>query len=195
MGFFTGRVTFLRFRVDGPTPTLFGPEHLEKLANHAIGKQAVAEKDGTEVGWIASDDILDLGFDLAKNVVNDTLHCCLRIDTQKLPADLLRSYARAELEALAAQNPSGRPAPNRRRTPVKRPARSWRPRRRTGGSSAARHTRCCGTGRRTTCWSARPRPAFWTGCRTCFKETFGCGLVLADAGQRAALGSPCRGPE
>ena len=110
MGFFTGRVTFLRFRVDGPAPALFGPEHLEKLSSHAIGKQQAAEKDGTEAGWIAGDDILDVGFDLAKNVVNDTLHFCLRIDTQKLPADLLRSYARAELEALAAENPSGRPS-------------------------------------------------------------------------------------
>jgi len=34
----------------------------------------------------------------------------LRVDTQKLPADLLRAYARAELQALAAQNPSGRPS-------------------------------------------------------------------------------------
>ena len=33
MGFFTGRVTCVRFRVDGPTPALFGPEHLEKLAS------------------------------------------------------------------------------------------------------------------------------------------------------------------
>ena len=109
MGFFTGRVTFLRFHINGPFPTMFGPEHLEKLANHAIGKQRIAEPDGTEAGWIASDDILDLGFDLAKNIINDTLTCCLRIDTQKLPADLLRSYARTELEALAAQNPSGKP--------------------------------------------------------------------------------------
>jgi len=109
MGFFTGRVSFLRYQVDGPTPTLFGPEHLELLAQQAIGKQAIAEKDGTEAGWIASDDILDLGFELAKNVVDDTLHFCLRVDTQKLPADLLRSYVRTELQALAAQNPSGKP--------------------------------------------------------------------------------------
>ena len=109
MGFFTGRATFLRFRVDGPTPGMFGPEHLEKLAQHAIGKQAREEKDGTEAGWIAGEDILDLGFDLAKNVVNDVLHFSLRVDTQKLPADLLRAYTRAELQTLAADNPSGKP--------------------------------------------------------------------------------------
>ncbi len=69
MGFFTGRVTFVRYQVDGSSPGLFGPEHLEKLSTHAIGKQRVEAKDGTEAGWIAGDDILDTGFDLAKNVV------------------------------------------------------------------------------------------------------------------------------
>jgi hypothetical protein len=110
MGFFTGRVSFLRYRVDGPAPELFGPDHLEMLSSHAIGTERVAAKDGTEAGWSAGEDILDLGFDLAKNVVNDTLHFALRVDSKKLPADLLRAYAREELQALAADNPSGRPS-------------------------------------------------------------------------------------
>jgi hypothetical protein len=110
MGFFTGRVTFLRYPVDGPAPDIFGLEQLARLADHALGKHGGADKDGTEVGWVAGDDILDTGFDLAKNVVNDALHFALRVDTRKLPADLLRAYARAELQALAAGNPSGRPS-------------------------------------------------------------------------------------
>jgi len=73
MGFLAGRVSYLRFQVDGPPPGLFGPDHLEKLSNHAIAKQPVAAKDGTEAGGIAGDDILDLAFDLAKNVVADCL--------------------------------------------------------------------------------------------------------------------------
>jgi hypothetical protein len=109
MPFLAGRATFVRFKVEGTAPSMFGPEHLERLAEHAIDRQKVADKDGTEWGWIAGDDILDLQFDLAKNVFPDALHCSLRIDTLKLPADLLRSYARAELEVLAATNPSGRP--------------------------------------------------------------------------------------
>src|SRR3954466_9707347 len=110
MGFLSGRVTFLRYRVDGSAPTLFGPEHLEKLAANALGTQKVAHKDGTEAGWIAGEDILDLGFDLAKNVLNDALHFALRVDTRKLPGDLLRAYAREELQGLTADNPSGRPS-------------------------------------------------------------------------------------
>src|SRR5262249_6301307 len=43
-------------------------------------------------------------------IVNDALHFCLRIDTHKLPSDLLRAYAAIELKALAATNPSGHPS-------------------------------------------------------------------------------------
>ncbi len=115
MGFFSGRATFVRYRVIGPSPGLFGPAHLERLDNHAIGKQRVANADGVEVGWSGGDHILDTSFDLAKNVVNDALHFCIRTDTQKVPADLLRAYAQVELKALAATNPSGIPSARQKR--------------------------------------------------------------------------------
>jgi hypothetical protein len=115
MGFFTGRVTCSRFKVTGKTPRTFGPEHLEKLAEHAIGRQRTASGDGSQAGWIAGDHILDTRFDLAKNVVNDVLHFGLRVDEQKVPADLLRAYTQVELEALAAQNPSGLPSGRQKR--------------------------------------------------------------------------------
>jgi hypothetical protein len=107
MSFFSGRVTFQRFRVQGPAPRMFGPEYLERLQGHLIGKQRLPTADGVEVGWIAGDHILDTDFDLAKNIVNDTLHFALRVDAQKVPADLLRAYFAVELQALAKSNPSG----------------------------------------------------------------------------------------
>ena len=71
MGFFSGRVTFARYRVQGPSPNRFGPEHLERLQGHAIGRQRVATSDGVEVGWIAGDHILDTSFDLAGTPYDD----------------------------------------------------------------------------------------------------------------------------
>jgi hypothetical protein len=115
MGFFTGRVTFVRFKVAGRSPGMFGPEHLDRLAAQAIGKQRVADADGVEVGWTAGDHILDTSFDLAKNIVNDTLHFALRVDQHKLPSELLRAYAAVELEALASANPSGHASQKQRR--------------------------------------------------------------------------------
>jgi hypothetical protein len=107
MGFYNGRVTFLRFRVDGPAPRLFDAEHLDRLADHAAGRQRIAAADGVEVGWTAGDHVLDTDFQLDKNVINDTLHFELRVDVDKLPADLMRAYAAVELKALSKNNPSG----------------------------------------------------------------------------------------
>ncbi len=115
MGFFSGRVTFVRFRVNGKSPRLFGPEHLERLEAQVIGKQRTAAADGVEVGWIAGDHILDTRFDLAKNIVNDTLHFALRVDTNKLPSDLLRAYTQVDLQALTKNNPSGLPSARQKR--------------------------------------------------------------------------------
>lgn len=115
MGFFSGRVSFARFRVTGPSPGLFGPDHLDRLGAHAAGKGRVARSDGVEIGWTAGEHILDTEFDLAKNVVNDTLHFALRVDQHKVPADLLRAYAAIELAALAKKNPSGLPSNRQRR--------------------------------------------------------------------------------
>jgi hypothetical protein len=115
MGFFSGRVTCMRFRVTGRSPRQFGPEHLDRLAAHAIGRQRIAAADGIESGWIAGDHILDASFDLAKNVINDTLHFALRVDSVKIPSDLLRAYTQVELEAMAASNPSGIPSARQKR--------------------------------------------------------------------------------
>lgn len=115
MGFFAGRVSFCRFQVKGRTPGHFGPEQLDQLAAHAIGTQRQARADEVETGWIAGDHILDTSFDLEKNVVEDTLQFALRVDQQKVPADLLRAYTQVELAGLAAANPSGRPSLRQKR--------------------------------------------------------------------------------
>jgi hypothetical protein len=115
MGFFSGRVACCRFRVTGRSLAAFHPEHVEKLANHAIGRQRIATADGSQVGWIAGDHILDVKFDLAKNIVHDTLQFALRIDEQRIPGDLLRAYTQVELEGLSAHNPSGQPSARQRR--------------------------------------------------------------------------------
>ena len=107
MGFFNGRASFLRFRVDGPAPRMFSEEHLAMLAENAAGRQRMIAADGVEVGWTGGDHILDLQFDMAKNIINDMLFFNLRTDVMKLPGDLMRAYYAIDLAALAKNNPSG----------------------------------------------------------------------------------------
>src|SRR5437868_4524187 len=63
--------------------------------------------DGVSTGWAGGDHVLDLSFDLGKNVVNDALHMAIRIDTDKIPSSLLKAYTQIETEARAQLNPSG----------------------------------------------------------------------------------------
>ncbi len=157
MGFFSGRLTSLRFKVSGRGSRTFGPEHLEKLAAHAIGKQRVASADGTSVGWIAADHILDTSFDLAKNVINDTLHFALRIDAQAIPNDLLRAYTQVELTGLAQANPSGRPSGAKKGRPAYSPRSVWKPKRPTAAFCVAKPFRSSGTPPHMNSWSAPRR--------------------------------------
>jgi len=115
MGFLNGRVTAQRFRVDGPPPRLFTDEHLERLDHFRAGRDRIASIDGIECGWTAGGHILDTAFEPEKNIVNDALLFELRIDTDKLPSDLLKAYIEVELKAIVAENPSGRPSPRQKK--------------------------------------------------------------------------------
>src|SRR5207244_2307045 len=110
MGFLSGRVTFARYKIVGPPPGMFGPDHLAALTAHAAGRNTIASADGVQIGWTAGDHILDTRFDLAKNIVNESLHFTMRVDTQKIPGDILRAYYQIELEGRIANNPSGKPS-------------------------------------------------------------------------------------
>src|SRR5436190_9326818 len=115
MGFFSGRASFLRFKVNGPAPRLIDDEHLDRLKDRQAGRQRIASADGVETGWTAGDHVLDTDFGLAKNVINDTLHFELRVDTDRVPGDLLRAYYAVELKALSKDNPSGLPSARQKR--------------------------------------------------------------------------------
>jgi len=110
MGFLSGRVTYLRYRVGGDAPLPIGEDLLEMARAHAIGKHGAASSaDGVSVGWAGGEHVLDTTIDLGKNVVNDALHLDIRVDTDKIPGSLLRAYTRIETDARAAGNPSGYP--------------------------------------------------------------------------------------
>ncbi len=110
MGFLNGRVSFSRYRVNGPNPLPLSPELIDRIVAHSIGKHGLAEtKDGVSFGWTGGDHLLDIQIDLEKNILEDCIHLAIRIDADKIPSSLLKAYTEIELKALAAANPMGRP--------------------------------------------------------------------------------------
>lgn len=110
MGFKTGRLTFMRYQVTGDSPLPFGTEQLDRLESKRAGQiPPSTTKEGISHGWAGGDHVLDLNFDLAKNVLGDALHAAVRIDTDKIPGSLLRAYTKMETDTRAKANPSGFP--------------------------------------------------------------------------------------
>jgi hypothetical protein len=110
MGFLSGRVTYVRFRVGGGSPLPFDDDVLEAVERNVIGRRGPTDpEDGVSFGWAGGDHVLDATFDLAKNVVNDALHVALRVDAEKIPAALLKAYTKIETDLRARENPSGVP--------------------------------------------------------------------------------------
>lgn len=185
MGFFSGRVAFLRFKVNGPVPGLFGEEHLDRLADRQAGRQRIASADGVETGWAAGEHVLDTDFGLAKNIINDTLTFDLRVDTDKLPADLLRAYYAVELKALSKNNPSGFPSARQKRE-AKEAARE---RLETEAKDGRYRKRKC----YPVLWDRLSNEVLFGATsitqvdRLCnlFEQTFGFGIECVTAGQRA----------
>ncbi len=114
MGFLTGRVSLVRFRVSGAAPPLFDAQYIDLLAQRACQPKQPLSPDGIVIGWCGSEHVLDTEFDLAKNIINDALLFDLCVETETIPADLLRAYTALELRALT-QARGGKPASGRLR--------------------------------------------------------------------------------
>lgn len=100
MAFDSGSITFKRFFVQGQSPKQADEALLDQLAGKAIGADSIQTADHSEIGWATGDHILDTEFDFAKNVIADGLYFALRIDTNKPPTELVRSYQKINEQAM-----------------------------------------------------------------------------------------------
>jgi hypothetical protein len=185
MSFLTGRVSFLRLKVNAASPRIFTEAHLDLLRARQTGSQRIASADGVQVGWTAGEHVLDTDFQVAKNIINDTLSFELRIDTDKLPADLLRAYYAVELKALTRGNPSGFPSARQKRE-AKEIARDRLEQEAKDGRF--KKSKCF-----PILWDRLSNEVLFGATsltqvdRLCnlFKQTFDCGLECVTAGSRA----------
>lgn len=100
MAFDSGSISFKRFFVSGRSPQRVEETLLGQLAAKAIGADSIQTADHSEIGWATGEHILDTEFDFAKNVVADGLYFALRIDTNKPPTELVRSYQKINEQAM-----------------------------------------------------------------------------------------------
>jgi len=115
MGFAAGSVSFARFAVVGEHPKEIDQEVLDKLSESTLESGEYGVPEDVEYGWCGGRHILDRNFTFEHNVYAEALFFAIRIDTNRVPAELKQAYLAIEEEALAAANPSGFISKNQKR--------------------------------------------------------------------------------
>lgn len=115
MPFLRGSLGFERFSVAGFEDSAFGDEHIEILAKHAAGKNQSASTENVHIGFLGGNHLFDQDFDLSKNVINDAVHCSVRIDTNQIPAAIRNAWLQMELAGLAKDSEDGTVSKNARK--------------------------------------------------------------------------------
>lgn len=106
MAFDSGSISFRRYAVVGASPQIVDQDLLDKIAEHALRPTETGVPEDVEYGWSGGRHVLDGNFSFEHNVFADALHFALRVDTNRVPAELKRAYQIMEEEAVAAGNPS-----------------------------------------------------------------------------------------
>jgi hypothetical protein len=107
MGFSSGSVSMRRFVVSGDLPKTVDEALLETLDRHKLSPSADDAPAEIEYGWCGGRHVLDNQFDFERNVFSDAVAFALRVDTNRVPAELRLAYKMMEEEAIAAANPPG----------------------------------------------------------------------------------------
>ena len=115
MPFLRGSLGFERFSVSGFDSQHFGDEHIEILSNHAAGRHETSSEENTHVGFLGGEHLFDQTFDLDKNLLNNAVHCSIRIDTNQIPAPIRAAWLQMELAGYAKDSPSGVPTKSQRK--------------------------------------------------------------------------------
>jgi len=107
MSFPSGSVSFRRFCIIGRHPAEIDQKVLEKLAEFALHIGEYGVPDEVEYGWCGGRHIFDEKFSFEHNVFADAVHFAMRLDTNRVPAEVKKAYEMMEVESAASQNPSG----------------------------------------------------------------------------------------
>jgi hypothetical protein len=112
-----------RFAVIGDRPKSIDQSLLDALARHKLAPSEHGVPAEVEYGWCGGRHVLDGRFDFERNVYNDALAFALRVDTNRVPAELQMAYKIMEEESIAAaeaqptaSNPSGIISKKQKRT-------------------------------------------------------------------------------
>jgi len=111
MPFRSGSIAYARFRVVSTgsitPPADASQDILDALARHALKPGDIGEPSPVEFGWCGGRHVFDEEFAPDHNVFGRSLLFALRIDTNKVPADIRRAYRAMSETMFLADTPTG----------------------------------------------------------------------------------------
>src|SRR4051794_28253051 len=99
MSFASGSVSFRRFAIVGGHPGAIDQALLDKLAEFVLRPAELGVPEEVEYGWSGGQHVLDAAFTFGGNVFADALSFALRVDTNRVPAELKSAYQLIEEQA------------------------------------------------------------------------------------------------
>lgn len=104
-----GQVSFARLRVAGPDTASVGSDELEVFSENTLKTTDIGVPSEVEAGWCAGEHVYDERFDETKNsLLGGTIGWLgLRLDTNRLPAEIKRALRAQHERALIAESTTG----------------------------------------------------------------------------------------
>lgn len=97
MPFASGPVSFQRFSITGPMPEECDDVLINALNEHAFGRMP-PRPDDVQLGWIGPGHLFESKITPERIAFGSYVHVAMRVDTLKVPPNVLRAYVRMEEE-------------------------------------------------------------------------------------------------
>lgn len=107
MSLANGSFAFRQYATIGSASAAPTQELLDKLAAYVFAVDEIESSADYQWGWTGGDHLYDTVFSFEHNVYGDALLFGLRVDTNKVPAEVVRAHTAVEEKGAAAGNPSG----------------------------------------------------------------------------------------
>ncbi len=193
MAFDSGSISFKRFYVSGQSPKQVDQALLDQLAGKAIGADSIQTADHSAIGWGTGEHILDSEFDFAKNAVADGAHFALRIDTNKPPSELVRSYQKINEQAMLQATGRDFLSKAQRREAREQALSRLDSEAKSGTFRRMKQIPVFWDLTRNELYFASAGNAAMESLMLLFRETFDCGIVAASAGEIAGRWAAANG--
>ncbi len=107
MAFRSGSISYARFRVVGDAPATVNDALLATIAENVVRPPSVGAPPEVQVGWCAGQHVFDETFDHETVGFESSLCFGMRIDTNRVPAELKRAYRAMIEREHASSSPTG----------------------------------------------------------------------------------------